>query len=60
MKEQIISIFGLVVKIVNDDGNTDSCSECVFREDKCPLFKGKHPCQDSEGRFNKHFVVAKD
>lgn len=58
MEEQIVSIFGLKLRIVQDDGNTDSCSECVFREGKCPLFKGHYVCQNSEGAFNSHFVKA--
>lgn len=58
MEEQIISIFGLNVKMVEDDGNTDSCSECVFDNDKCPVFKGKNICQNADGEYKKHFVMV--
>lgn len=55
MEEKSTVLFGLKLKKVQDDGNTDSCSECVFNH-KCPIFNGKSICQNEAGEFNSHFV----
>ena len=56
-----IILFGIKVRILGDDGNTDSCSECVFgKEDKCPVFLVRNICQDVDGSYNRHFVKVED
>lgn len=57
MEENTLLLFGLKVKKVQDDGNSDSCSECVFRV-KCPTFNQKTICQNELGEFDSHFILV--
>ena len=56
-KPRIIEIFGKRVKIVKDNGNAQSCTDCAFLYECTFEHVGLLGiCRNADEKFNRHFV----